>query len=350
MNLAKHVVVGRVGNKGVFGAGSGQMVMHEISKWEVLVQVAEALIDYQDCSDVISYIGKKCPNISRKAIYEAYNFLQNNNFLADCDDFISDNRYSRNSIYYRLAGGNPSQIQNRLKNSTVLIVGCGGIGNHSAQMLSTSGVGQLLLVDNDIIEMSNLTRQFMFCEEDIGKKKVDILARELKKRNKTTSIVKYPMYINNQDDYLKIDNCYDLILLSADTPQETVLWTNRHCLESNIPFVNVGYINDISVYGPFVIPGKTACFECAQVVPDDVTAEDGLFDQISAINANFKSASFPTVNAVAASLAVNDALKYLGNYGEITSVNKRVGIHSLTAKIEQHAMLKNSECAVCGRL
>ena len=66
--------------------------------------------------------------------------------------------------------------QQRLLASHVLIVGAGGLGGPVAQYLSGAGVGQLRLVDDDLVDLSNLPRQIAFTESDIGHAKVEVLA------------------------------------------------------------------------------------------------------------------------------------------------------------------------------
>jgi len=78
--------------------------------------------------------------------------------------------------------------QQKLQNKSVLIVGCGGLGNIIATTISCVGLKKIYLIDFDTIERHNIHRQFQFCEEDVGKKKVDVLAENLKKRCADTEI------------------------------------------------------------------------------------------------------------------------------------------------------------------
>ena len=69
--------------------------------------------------------------------------------------------------------------QERLKCSHVLIAGIGGLGCASATYLTAAGVGRITLIDFDVVELSNLNRQVLYCEEDIGEKKVLVAQRRL---------------------------------------------------------------------------------------------------------------------------------------------------------------------------
>ncbi|KEC54736.1 ThiF family adenylyltransferase [Bartonella koehlerae] len=88
------------------------------------------------------------------------NFLVSNHFLvlAETSDNIFHNRYSRNHLHYQNYGMYPASIQHTLLQKKVVILGCDGIGNHVSAILASSDVGKLILADNDVIEMTNLTR------------------------------------------------------------------------------------------------------------------------------------------------------------------------------------------------
>ena len=75
-----------------------------------------------------------------------------------------------------------SDGQNRIRNSTVLIAGAGAIGNEVAKNLAMLGVGKLLIVDRDNVEMSNVSRMIFFEPTNLGKNKAEVLARNVHKR------------------------------------------------------------------------------------------------------------------------------------------------------------------------
>lgn len=74
------------------------------------------------------------------------------------------------------------KLQQKLLDSCVLIVGAGGLGCTLAQTLAGSGVGRLLIVDDDVVSLSNLPRQFLFTEADVGKAKATILSQRIQQR------------------------------------------------------------------------------------------------------------------------------------------------------------------------
>lgn len=267
--------------------------------------------------------------------------------MAENVDSSTDHRYSRNFLHFGLYGCHPQKTQNLLFSSTVTILGCGGIGNHIAHALATSGVGHITLVDHDRIELSNLTRQIMFTEDDIGKYKVHELRKSLEARNRSVNISTRLLEILKYTDLKGLPES-DLLVVSADHPPNIGMWVNKYCVSQRKSYVMVGYINDISVIGPFYIPGKTSCYAC-KTFSFHQQEENGSHTE-QRINKRFRTASFPSVNAVAAGYAVGDIIKYLGAFGSVLSANQRVGIHSVEPRIELQKIPKNSACSVCSSL
>jgi len=185
--------------------------------------------------------------------------LLSNNFIVPFS-ITENSRYNRTNLYYQSVGGNPANINQKLESAQVSIIGCGGIGNHVAAMLACNGVGKICLIDSDVIELSNLTRQILFTEKSVGKFKVDVLAEEIHARNSEIIVKKLNLMISSSSDFDQLDH-RDLFIISADSPG-LVKIANQYCIQNNIPFINIGYLNDISTYGPFVIPKISGCINC----------------------------------------------------------------------------------------
>lgn len=338
--LAKFVQIAKYKDKGILGVGSKQKLV-EYNLWCAVVKILAYILQN-------NYISKEqtLNSCSFPLATEALNLILALNILVPLTNFDNENRYSRNHLYYSYMNALLTEVQNNLSNSNVTIIGCGGIGSNIAYILATSGVGNICLIDNDVIELSNLTRQIMFTEADIGKKKTIVLKRELLKRNSSINITINELELKSQKDLKKIQKS-DLFIISADNPLGIMTWINNYCVENKQAYLNIGYINDISVIGPFYIPGKTACLACQDLMPN-YKDSNNIIDKIcSNINSQFKSASFPGVNGVSASYAFNDIVKFLGKFGNILSINRRVGIHSSKTEFEFQPLTLNPECSIC---
>ena len=116
-------------------------------------------------------------------------------------------KYSRQIIIEKIGISG----QKKILKSSICIVGCGGLGSSAAQYLSMTGVGNIMLIDNDLINLSNLNRQTLFFEKDIGKYKVDTLKKNLQEINPEAKIEisKKKISKKNIDNYL---SAYKIIL------------------------------------------------------------------------------------------------------------------------------------------
>ena len=239
-----------------------------------------------------------------------------------------EGRYSRPHLYYTMNGQDPIAVQKLLSQSRVTLVGAGGIGTHLATMLCTHGVGEIDLVDEDTIELSNLTRQWPFKEEDIGKKKVDALAHYLRERNSDCRINTASVRIVEANVSKALGHTRSLVVASADENSVARVVQN-YCIDQDIPYINVGYVNDIPVWGPFYIPGRSGCLNCLPTARKQ--AQDPIIDKkLKEINQRYRTPSYGPTNATAASLASYDIISFLGWGAHPKSHGRRIGLYPET--------------------
>ncbi|ENM3741816.1 HesA/MoeB/ThiF family protein [Vibrio cholerae] len=342
LKLANYVQVAPCSIGGYFGAGGNQHRIDSHAEWRALMIVSSTWKKPLDEQSLRALCMKE---LNESELDYAVNFLKNTQSLIEDGEFNNEDRYSRNKLYYNLLGGKPSEVQAKIEASHVTIIGCGGIGNYISYKLATSGIKKITIVDGDYIEASNLTRQVLFGEDDCGRDKIDVLERELCRRNSTVEIEKLKLHISCLSDISKIPPS-DLFVVSADHPANLIFLINEYCVSNKQPYINVGYINDIAVVGPFYIPGQTSCIQCDDIV-SDFSMSGALADKIKIINSDFKASTFSSTNGISASYAFNDIMKFLGGYGEILSVNKRIGIHTQRVEIETQIINKNEACKKC---
>ena len=126
---------------------------------------------------------------------------------------------------------------NKLKNKSVLILGCGGVGGYACEALARSGIGTLILVDFDKVEESNINRQIIALDSTIGKLKVDVLEKRIKDINKDCKIIKIKKFIepDNIEELFKHD--IDYLIDACDyvpTKKEII----KECLKRKIKFIS----------------------------------------------------------------------------------------------------------------
>ena len=209
----------------------------------------------------------------------------------------SDSRYSRQVRF--LPWG--EQGQARLAASRVAIVGCGALGTVQAEILTRAGVGTLRIIDRDIVELSNLQRQFLFSEADAheGTPKAVAAARRLALIN--SEVVLEPLVADlSPSNASELLENIDLILDATDN-FETRYLINDFSVREKIPWV---YGAAVASYGLklAVIPGVTACLKC--VYPDPPQGAQPTCETAGVLG---------TVTTAIAALQTADAMKILAH-------------------------------------
>lgn len=200
-------------------------------------------------------------------------------------------RYSR-QIVLDVIGKKGQDI---LNNSLITIVGCGALGTNSTELLARAGIGNLVLIDNEKIELSNLQRQTLFTEKDIGKFKVDVAKKRLKEINSEITIRTFNEYLNNRNINKLIDKKTDIILDCIDN-LETRFLINDYALKNKVIWIYAAAIRTKGfVFN--VIPEK-ACLRCFM----KKTTETERCEDVGILN---------TISTIISSIQATQALKIL---------------------------------------
>jgi len=149
--------------------------------------------------------------------------------------------------------------QKRLKGSNVVIVGVGGLGCASATYLSAAGVGRIRIVDFDVVKRSDLNRQVLYGEEDIGKRKVIVAQKRLSRINSKIEIVPLFKRIDEKNVFEIIEGA-DVVVDGLDN-LATRLIVNSACVRRRIPFI-YGGVSRLRGMVTTIIPKETPCLAC----------------------------------------------------------------------------------------
>jgi adenylyltransferase/sulfurtransferase len=224
--------------------------------------------------------------------------------------------------------------QARLAAATVIIVGCGGLGSVSAELLVRAGVGYLRLVDDDRVELANLVGQTLYGEEDArtGQFKVLAAARRLSRLNPCVTIEPVVARINGRNAGKLIAGA-DLVLDGTDNDATRCL-INRVCLKQGIPWI---FAAILECYGLTmnIVPGETPCFGC-------------LFGRPGPRRSRDHKGSLSTATHVVASLQVSQALRLLLRDGRYS--RGLVYVDVWTPELERLDVKSPPQgCLACGR-
>jgi molybdopterin/thiamine biosynthesis adenylyltransferase len=122
-------------------------------------------------------------------------------------------------------------------------------------------------VDFDVVELSNLNRQILYTEADVGRPKVEAAVDRLRQLNSDITVTGEEVRITQTEDFLPLLEDRDLMVMAADKPQGIRHWANRACLKTGTPWTEGGYHGPHMVTGGY-IPGRSACWECLRLAED----------------------------------------------------------------------------------
>ena len=222
--------------------------------------------------------------------------------------------------------------QLKLKNSSVLVVGVGGLGSPVAVYLTAIGVGKLVLVDEGVVELSNLNRQVLYSVDDIGKPKVEVAASKLRRLNPNVEIVPIKARLTEELAEKLVPQVN--VVVDALDNWETRFILNKVCVKYRKPLVHGGVE---AWYGQAmtIIPGKTPCLQClVPVMPKPRETPIPIVPTTPGIIGLIEANEVVKLILGKGNLLINKLLVYDGLHGEFTTVK----------------VSRNPNCPVCGNI
>ena len=238
-------------------------------------------------------------------------------------------RYSRQVMLEEIG----YQGQLKLRDAKVCVVGVGGLGNPITSRLAAMGIGTLRIVDRDVIELSNLHRQTMFNESDVGQVKVEVAAKKLQKINSDCKIEALAVSVNDYTALEVVDGC-DVVIDALDSVNARYS-LNKACVKYDIPFVT-GAAVAVSGQVFTILPKKSACYHCMFPSLDEDSMPTCSIEGVH-----------PSILSIIGGIEVAEAVKVI--LGKKPSLSDRIlhvdlenldFTHTKTFRVE--------ECPVCG--
>jgi bacteriocin biosynthesis cyclodehydratase domain-containing protein len=271
------------------------------------------------------------------------------------DDLIDGDvmaRFDRQLRYFSdVSGGpTPSQCQDRLEGARVAVLGVGGLGGWSALTLSCCGIGEMLLVDFDRVELSNLNRQVLYGEDDIGQLKAEAAAERLASFNSRMRIEVKAKRLESEAEIAATIEGYDIVIDAVDWPAHDIeRWVNSACFATGVPFIAMSHFPPIARVGPFYVPGLTGCFACQEI---SYRRSYPLFD-VAVEQRRAKPSPAATLGPACALIGGQVALDIMHHLtGLAPPSTLGVGhIYDLrTMKLEREDVVPEPDCPVCGHM
>ena len=238
-------------------------------------------------------------------------------------------RYSRQIMLEEIG----YQGQLKLKQSKVCVVGVGGLGNPITARLAAMGVGKIRIVDRDVIELSNLHRQTMFNEDDVGQVKVETAAKKLRKLNPDIVIEELPVSINDYTAFDAVDGC-DVVIDALDSVNARYS-LNKACIEKKIPFVT-GAAVGVTGQSFTILPNESACYHCLFPALDEDSMPTCSIEGVH-----------PSILSIIGGIEVSEAVKIItGKEPSLRDKVLHVDLENLIFNFTK--VSKVEECSVCG--
>jgi molybdopterin-synthase adenylyltransferase len=176
-------------------------------------------------------------------------------------------RYDRQLRYFgdlAAPGLSAADYHGRLAASRVALLGLGGLGSWAAYGLAC-GVGELVLVDGDVVEQSNFNRQILYRERDVGRPKPAVAAEALAAFNSATSLHALERRLESTAEIEDVVRGCDFVVNAADWPAHDIeRWVNVACFGLGVPSITMSHAPPIARVGPLYVPGETGCFACQE--------------------------------------------------------------------------------------
>lgn len=220
--------------------------------------------------------------------------------------------------------------QKKLSSSTALVAGVGGLGSAASLYLAAAGVGRLILIDKDVLELSNLNRQVLYSEAWLGMPKVELAAKRLKELRGDIEVV--PLRIDVFDESFERAVQESDVIVDGMDNWRARFRINEVAVKHRKPLVHAAvgeWYGQLMV----VLPGKTPCLHC-------------IFRNAAAPES--PPSVFPPSPGVLGALEAAEALKIL--IGRSESAGKLIYFDFKRLEFREIAVSRDPSCPVCGKL
>ena len=239
-------------------------------------------------------------------------------------------RYSRHFLLPEVG----EDGQAKLLQAKVLMVGAGGLGSPSAYYLAAAGVGTLGIIDNDVVDISNLQRQILHANDRVGMPKVESAKKTLEGLNPDVKVIPYQAKLTSEN-IMEILKDYDLVIDGCDNFPTRYL-VNDACVLTGKPNVH-GSIFQFEGQATVFYPGKGPCYRCLypEPPPADMApscAEAGVLGVLPGLIGVIEA-----LEAVKLILGKGDSL-----------VGRLLHFNTLTMEINTLKLRRDPECPMCG--
>ena len=306
----------------------------------------------------VTEIANLYQNISEKQLFDIAKYLKDESILIEQDCLypelivLKNRRLINNLEDYFHSTSKVLQAIEDIKTASVMIIGLGAVGSYLAVYLAKMGLSNLILVDNDKVDPTNIHRQYFF-EDQINCNKAEALKKELQAINSDIQITIISKHLeSNFFETTTLPCRISLVINCADEPNvdTTSRIIAQYAMKHEIPhIVGGGYNLHLTLIGQTIIPYETACFHCFNNALTDINQKD--LNGVRALyRENRKLGSFAPLSNIAATLAALDAFKIIiKRYDLLQQANKRIEFNMRNFEFDSFEIARNENCEWCGK-
>ncbi len=239
-------------------------------------------------------------------------------------------RYSRHIILKEV--GLEGQI--KISKSKVLVIGAGGLGSPALLYLAAAGVGKIGIVDDDVLDLSNLQRQVIHTTPDLDRPKVESAREKIEVLNPDVQVDAINGRVN-ASNILEIMDGYDFVIDGADN-FPTKFLINDACVLSGIPYSHGGILR-FNGQTITVVPNKSACYRCVFLEPPPPDA----------VPSCSQAGVLGVMAGVLGTIQATECLKYILGEGDLLT-NRIMMFDALKTRFDEVKVRKNAKCPICG--
>jgi molybdopterin/thiamine biosynthesis adenylyltransferase len=245
------------------------------------------------------------------------------------------------------AGPTAALAHERLRAAKVAVLGVGGLGGRAAMDLACIGVGEMRLVDGDKVELSNLNRQVLYCERDIGRVKVEVAAERLADFNSSIEISAANRMLSSVADIEEAIADTDIVIDAVDWPAHDIeRWCNEACFKLKIPYITMSHFPPIARVGPLYVPGSTGCYACQETQwRRDYPLFDLIVDQRRAKVSPAGNLG-PACGLIGGQVAI-EVMHHLTGLTKPSTLGSSNICDLRTMEVKQEPVIQEPDCAIC---
>lgn len=344
---------------------NGTIIIGVVPESSIEIEIKEEWISNLICllngknsvSDILSNLNNQGFSVELDDVIQILTELLEANVLEDFDEYeISREsekmnshdatRYDRQILLFQAQMGKYKEAfkaQNQISNTRIALIGMGGVGSYTFYGLAVMGFGYIRAVDFDRVELSNLSRQILYSDKDIGRLKIDVAQEKSQDINPNIKYDFLNLKVSDVNEAVQAISNVDLAIVAADIPRGEI-WQifSEASFQTSTPILFLGSAQTWICCGPFIVPGITPCYDCC--APEPVSGDHPV---VQFLRDRYTTTLIDPYNSIAASIGILEAVKYITKFQECKVIGKRLLIDLGTYETFIVSGEQKKECPIC---